>query len=262
MTTNSQWQDAAALLWRNWQAGTVLDALPAHVRPVNRLEGYAVQALIVSASERPPTGWKIAATSLAGQAHIGVDGPLAGRLLAEHTVRSGATLSLRANRMLVAEPEFAFRCGTRLPPRPEPYSESEVLGAMDALLPAIEVPDSRFADFATAGAAQLIADCACARNFVLGSPATMDWRRLDLATHHVRGQVVGRTERDGNGANVLGDPRLALTWLVNELRDLGIALEPGEIVTTGTCMTPIEIQAGDLGVADVGVLGVVEASFA
>jgi 2-keto-4-pentenoate hydratase len=136
-----------------------------------------------------------------------------------------------------------------------------VLDAMDALLPALEVPDSRFADFATAGAAQLIADCACARDFVLGSPAAVDWRKLDLAAHRVRGQVVGRTEREGQGANVLSDPRVALVWLVNELRDLGIALEPDEIVTTGTCMAPLEIQPGDHVVADFGPLGVVEASF-
>ncbi len=257
-----QTAEAASILWRNWQAGHVIQTLDAGRKPDTRRDGYAIQARVAAFSSRPPTGWKIAATSKAGQAHIGVDGPLAGRLLAERTHTSGAALALAGTRMLVAEPEFAFRCGTRLPPRATPYSVAEVVAAMDALIPGIEVPDSRFEDFAKAGAAQLVADCACARDFVLGVPATADWRQLDLAQHKVHGRVAGRIERDGIGSNVLDDPRLALAWLVNELSSLGIALEPGEIVTTGTCMPPLAIEPGDHVVADFGALGRVEARFA
>jgi 2-keto-4-pentenoate hydratase len=54
---------------------------------------------------------------------------------------------------------------------------------------------------------------------------------------------------------VLGDPRVALAWCANELRALGITLRAGEIVTTGTCCTPLPIQAGDLFAADFGALG-------
>jgi 2-keto-4-pentenoate hydratase len=56
---------------------------------------------------------------------------------------------------------------------------------------------------------------------------------------------------------VLGDPRTALTWLVNELRGLGLILEAGQFVTTGTCMKPLEIEPGDAVTADFGVLGAV-----
>ena len=52
--------------------------------------------------------------------------------------------------------------------------------AVDTLHPAIELPDSRFADFVKAGEAQLIADNACAHLFVLGAPTTADWRAVDL----------------------------------------------------------------------------------
>ena len=43
----------------------------------------------------------------------------------------------------------------------------------------------------------------------------------------------------GHGKNVLGDPRVALAWLANELRALGITLRAGEVVTTGTCHPPL-----------------------
>jgi 2-keto-4-pentenoate hydratase len=49
----------------------------------------------------------------------------------------------------------------------------EVLEAMDALLPSIEVPNSRFEDFARAGEAQLIADDACAHRFAIGYHRTL-----------------------------------------------------------------------------------------
>jgi 2-keto-4-pentenoate hydratase len=54
---------------------------------------------------------------------------------------------------------------------------------------------------------------------------------------------------------VLGDPLIALTWLANELSSLGIALQAGEVVTTGTCVTPLPIEPGDQVIADFGPLG-------
>src|SRR5947208_2673943 len=80
-----------------------------------------------------------------------------------------------------------------------------------------QLPESRFTDYAKVGPAQLIADNACAHRFVLGPQAPDAWRGMDLAAHRVVGAVAGRLEREGRGANVLGDPRLALTWLANEL---------------------------------------------
>ena len=247
-------QAASDLLFNHWRGGTVLDALPEALRPETRAEGYAVQARLETRSALPLFGWKIAATSTAGQAHINVDGPLAGRLLAEMVSEDGAVLPFGANRMRVAEAEFAFRMGRDLPPRAVPYGVEEVVAAVAALHPAIEVPDSRFADFTRAGAAQIIADNACAHQFVLGPPADADWRGMDLASHPVRGSAGGAVA-EGRGANALGDPRLALAWLANELSGLGITLAAGRVVTTGTCVVPVPIAPGVEVVADLGILG-------
>ena len=78
----------------------------------------------------------------------------------------------------------------------------------------------------------------------------------------MKGEVVGRLARDGIGANVLGDPRVALTWLVNELSALGLTLRAGEVVTTGTCLVPLEIPPGDRVAMDFGALGRVECRMA
>ncbi len=255
------WDNAAETLWDHWTGGRRLAALPDGMKPASRADGYEIQALLERKSSRPLFGWKIAATSAAGQAHIAVDGPIAGRLLAERVHDSGALLPFGANHMRVAEPEFAFRMGRTLEPRPEPYTKDEVLGAVAALHPAIEVPDSRFEDFTVVGAAQLIADNACAHDFVLGRETDADWRSVDLSRHPVRAVVEGRIEREGSGANVLEDPRLALTWLANELSGLGISLQAGQVVTTGTCMIPLAILPGDTVTADFGPFGTVSARF-
>lgn len=252
---------AAEILNRHWLEGSVLDALPDALRPSNRAEGYAIQAGLERYSAFPLHGWKIAATSVAGQKHIGVDGPLAGRIFRERVFASGAEVPFGANRMAVAEVEFAFRFGRDLAPAALPRNVEEVLAAVETLHPSIEVPDSRFADFVTAGGPQLIADNACAHYFVEGPAYAGDWRAIDFATFKPRGIVGGRYDREGLGANVLGDPRIALTWIANELSSLGIPLRAGEIVTTGTCLVPLEIRRGDHVTADFGMLGTVDVHF-
>lgn len=251
---------AARLLWMHRESGQPLCVLPPDLKPADTAAGHAIQAQLPTVTCRTVVGWKIAATSTAGQAHIGVSGPLAGRVLSGLVDHDGDVVSLAGNRMCVAEPEFAFRFGQRLAPRAQPYSVAEVLDAVDALLPSIEVPNSRFADFARAGEPQLIADDACAHRFTIGAPAPSAWRNLDLRIHRVRATVTRsdgtvKTAREGDGSAVLGDPRNALTWLVNELSGLGIALEPGQFVSTGTCMEPVAVLPGDEVTVDYGVIG-------
>jgi len=79
--TDEQQQRAADTLWDLWRQGGSIASLPDDIRPRTRQDGYAIQVRIEARSEAPLFGWKIAATSTAGQTHIAVDGPLAGRLL-------------------------------------------------------------------------------------------------------------------------------------------------------------------------------------
>ena len=250
---------AAKTLHDHWQGGSKLSAFAGAQRPSNRNEGYAVQAAMEQYASGPVFGWKIAATSEAGQKHINVPGPLAGRIYAEPAIPDGGAAPMAGNAMRVGEPEFAFRMGRSLSPRSAPYTVAEVLDAVGSLHPAIELPDSRFADFVGAGEAQLIADNACAHLFVLGSPTTADWRAVDLVEE--KPVITLRGQRyTGHGRNVLGDPRVALAWLANELRQLGITLKAGEVVTTGTCHPPLPIEAGDHMEADFGTFGRVSVS--
>jgi 2-keto-4-pentenoate hydratase len=256
---------SARLIWAHWQSGQVLRGLPESCRPVTVAQGHAAQAQLPAVSGRQVVGWKIAATSTNGQAHINVSGPMAGRLLSGQVFESGATVPSAGNRMRVAEPEFAFVMAHDLPPQATAYTQPQVMNAVASLHPALEVPDSRMDPFTAAGEAQLLADNACARHFVMGPAAPDVWRELDLSSYPVHAQVQHGSQlkytREGTGGNVLGDPRIALTWLANQLSTLGITLQKGHVVTTGTCMVPLELQAGDSASADFGVLGRVQMIF-
>lgn len=251
-------------LWRLWEAGQVIDALPDDVRPRSRGDGYAVQAAMCAHTSHPLVGWKIAATSAAGQAHINASGPMIGRLVAERLIAPGTKPSLAGNRMRVAEAEFCFRLGEDLGPRDTPYSVEECLSAGAALHVAIEIPDSRYSDFTTVGEAQLIADNACAHEFLLGPEAPDEWRTIDLAAHPVTATKNGTDTFEGGGFNVLGDPREALAWAINEITgpDMGETVRAGEVITTGVSTVPVPVEPGNTVACDFGVLGGVTISFA
>lgn len=260
-------ETAGQLLREARESGRRLASLPDACRPQTRADGYAVQAAVLAGMPGDPWGWKIAATSAAGQAHIGIDGPIAGRLLSSWVIAERDPISLAGNDMALAECEFAFRLGKPLPPRAASYTRDEVVAAIATLYPAIEIPDSRFTSVATVGAPQLIADGACSREFVLGAATMADWRsmRLDeqgvIATIERNGKPVPG-EHTGRGSNALGHPLEAMTWIANELSAVGIGLRAGDVVTTGTCVKPVPVKPGDTIHVAFGPIGRVSARFA
>src|SRR6185369_7962545 len=100
---------AADILWQARLAGKRLEILPEDCRPRSLDEGYAIQDLMAARCGQMTAGWKIAATSEAGQRHIGVSEPLAGRLFADFILPDGASVPAAPLQMRVIEAEFAFR---------------------------------------------------------------------------------------------------------------------------------------------------------
>ena len=69
--------EAADLIWECWNNGRTISMVPEQLIPETRREAYAIQSHYLSKTDYPCFGWKIAATSIAGQQHIGVTGPIA-----------------------------------------------------------------------------------------------------------------------------------------------------------------------------------------
>ena len=260
MLTSENIMAAAAKLHDCWRAGEVIDTLGADLHPAEPADGYAIQAAGARLRDETVIGWKIAATSQAGRDHINVDRPLAGRMFESAVFESGATVSLSGSRMLVAEAEFVFVMGASLQPRPDPFTEIEVKEAIGQLHPGLELPDSRFSDFTQAGTAGLlIADNACASQFVLGPAAPIPFSADALGDHPTTLFVNDQAVSKGRGADALGGPLTALTWLVNTLRTLEVPLLAGQFVTTGVTGQPSPVKAGDTCTVDLGNYGRVSA---
>ncbi len=236
--------------------------LPEDCRPTSRAEGYAAAAAVAGASGSRIAGWKIAATSEAGQKHINVDGPIIGRILERRLLKPGSQVTLGDNIMKVAEAEFAFSFGRDLPPPPRALQlrRSDGCGGGPASLD--RGAGQPLPGFHQGGAAQLIADTACASWLVLGPALESPWRHIDFSAHVVKGLRNGEKVAEGTGKAVLGDPRKALTWFVNEAATYCGGVKAGQFVTTGTCIVPMAIKPGDQVTIDYGELGTMSCGIA
>jgi 2-keto-4-pentenoate hydratase len=246
---------AANIIYQCLQKGDAVDYVKSNLWPETMEEGYAVQTAIHQRTAGAIKGWKIAATAVAGRAHINVDRPLAGRLLSSMCFADGAQLPFGSNRMAVAEAEFVFTLGRDMPPRKTEYSTEEVALSIQSLHAGLEFPDSRFVDFTLPGTAGLIADNACAWQFVLGDPTTEMFDPTSLSDHPTSLIINGETATTGKGSDALGGPLTALVWIANTLSQLGIGMQAGQFVTTGVTGLPTPVKRGDTVCANLGKFG-------
>ena len=132
--------------------------------------------------------------------------------------------------------------------------------AVASVHPAIEVPDSRYTDWLSMKAPDLIGDNAIGCLLCLG-PAAADGLDRDLAGQPVIVRVNGEVVSEGAGRNVLGDPWNVMVWLANHLGARGLTLEAGHVVTTGSAADVVQCQPGDTVTAEFGPIGRAEVHF-
>ncbi len=249
--------DLATALWRARAEGGVIPRQAADGLASVEM-AYGVQREITSLAGLSRLGWKVAVTSKAAQQLLGTEVPATAPMFVDHCFESPAEVAVFAGQDASVEGEFAFRFGRDLPPRETAYGRAEVLAAVAALVPAIEVVGCRFAGgFNALGAVRLVADMAANTAWLKG-PERKDWRGVDLRSHTLRLHRGGETVAEGVGANVLGDPLNVLEWTANHLSALGDGIKAGEVVSTGTCTGVTPVTAGETLVADFGELGRVE----
>jgi 2-keto-4-pentenoate hydratase len=252
---------AANLLAQAWSGQKRLAELPHACRPTDPREAYNCQAALIkqlSSDQGEPIGYKIGGTNEWARQLLGIDEPFYGRLLQKRVYRSPARVAAADFFMCIIEPEFAFKMARDLPPDGAPYEEADIVAAVDTMLPAIEIVDSRFNNWTSIGAPSLIADNGSNGAWVQGPDYTADWRALDLVEHAMTLTVNDVVTRQGCGERVMGNPLNALAWLVNMLNQQGYGLKAGELISTGVCCEVYQAHAGDRLRADFGKLGTVE----
>jgi 2-keto-4-pentenoate hydratase len=239
------------------RTATGIEPLTAETPELDVDGAYAVQraglALRLAAGGRV-AGHKIGLTSEAIQRQLGVDQPDYGYLLDSMVLGDGAEIDVARLLAPRVEAEVAFILGRDLEGN---VSAEDVLAATASVAPALEIIDSRIADWRIT-LADTIADNASSALAVVGDARPV--RDVDLPgltmTLTVGGEMVG-----GRGEAVLGHPATSVAWLVRALAVQGDGLAAGEVVLSGAIARAVDVRAGVDARADFDGLPSVRASF-
>ncbi|GMA55636.1 2-keto-4-pentenoate hydratase [Alicyclobacillus sacchari] len=253
-------QDLAAELSAAERALRAIPPLTERFPDMSMETAYQVQLMNVETKRQAGdriVGHKIGLTSKPMQQMLGVSEPDFGHLFASMQYQSGDVVDFPLIQPKV-EPELAFLLAEDLPgPNVDVYA---VLRATRAVVPAIEVIDSRIADWQIR-LADTIADNASAGCFVLGDEPT-PIGQANLTTCGAVLKINGEVAETGAGAAVMGHPAAAVAWLANRLSSLGTTLRAGDIVLSGAVSAAVPVCAGDHILLSFGRLGRVELTMA
>jgi len=223
-------------------------------------DAYAIQTRVIDrrvAAGARVIGRKIGLTSAPMQQMLGVDEPDFGVLLDDMVVEDGDPIPLDSLLQPRVEAELAFVMDRDL--TGPGVTTATALTAIAGVLPAIEVVDSRVADWRIK-LVDTVADNASSGLLVVGGrmrPVT----DLDL---RLVGVVVSRNGElldTGAGAAALGNPARCVAWLANKLGSLGSGLRAGDVVLPGAVHRMVPVRPGDAFRAEFSRLGAVTARF-
>ena len=226
---------------------------PASLNVAYLSQDYLIKEIVAGGDK--VVGYKVAFTSAASRQAFGAPGPAYGRLLASQRRDSGAAIPAGDFHKVAVELEVAMVVGRRI--NKHVKSIEELKPYVRAVCPALELPDAHFDPNAGRETFEdIVADNLGAHRFVLGPPVEPDKVNADAvaATLTLDGQAVAA----GQARDVLGSPWASLLWLVNGLVKSGFALEPGDVVITGSMNPPYKPPQGrEAGtyVGDFGTLG-------
>ena len=221
---------AAALsevLWTAERNRRPLQLPDPRVAVPDQAAAYAVQRCTFDRRGAALLGFKLGGTV---RPVPGEDRRSYGRLSVAHQVgEAGSPVDPGRFMNPCVEPEIALRLGREL--AGAGHERASVAAHLDAVLPALEIADTRYTVF-PAELLHNIADNGSSGAVVLGDPVA--WREhMDLRAEALQFFAGAALVGSGVGADVMGDPLLALSWLAGRLAQDGLTLPAGAVVITG-----------------------------
>lgn len=262
MLTNQQISQAAQNLWHAEQTGEWIEPL-SNVHPDADVDdayrvGLAVRDIKLQ-NGRSVKGHKIGLTSRAMRELTGATEPDYGFIFDNWFVPEGAVVQRSTMNRPMVEAELAFVMGEPL--RGPAVHAADVIRATEFVLPALEIVDSRYSGRGTNMLVDSISDAASCGFVVLGgNPVKLtdvDIRRIS-ASLSINGQVV----ESGSAAAVMGNPVNAVAWLASTLLEFDVAMQPGDVILSGSFLKAVPLDAGDSLLALFDQLGEVTLSVA
>jgi 2-oxo-3-hexenedioate decarboxylase len=207
-------------------------------------DAYAIQHEIRRRKEsrgHKIIGMKAGLTSRAKMKQVGVDSPSYGFLADYFAVDDGAAVEIKKLVHPRVEPEIAFVLKREL--IGAGCHIASVLAAIDFVVPAMEIIDSRYENFKF-DMPSVVADNSSSSRFVLGGRSKLV-EDLDLRTLGIVLEKNGVPFSFGAGAAVLGHPAAAVAMVVNLLAKRGEGLPAGTLILTGGITEAVSVAAGD-----------------
>jgi 2-keto-4-pentenoate hydratase len=258
--THSVVQEAADLLYAAQTGRTPISPLTERFPSLDVNGAYAIQRANLSRRLRDGhtlVAHKIGLTSESMQTLLGVDEPDFGYILDDMVLANGAAVAATRFCAPRVEPEVAFLL--REPLHGPGVTVGDVYAATDAVAPALEIVDSRIADWKLT-LADTVADNASSGAVVLG-----DWvplhGEIDLSGARASLWLNGTEIDSGLGSAVMGDPAAAAAWLANALAGFGTEILAGQFIMSGSFTTAAFIRPGDVAATAISGLGAVSVNF-
>lgn len=195
------------------------EILAQHGAPRSAADAYRIQDLVWTAlhpGERP-VAWKV------GGPNDRVE-PTAAPVL--RLLGSPAAVAASDFRMIGVEAEVACRLSRGV------REESEIATAISEIVVAIEVCDTRIADWKNAPELWKLADFQNNGALIAGS-GTREWQAIDFTNVNPELEVNGKN-LVANPAHPYGNPLRLLPWIVAHCAQRTGGLRAGDLVTTGS----------------------------
>lgn len=241
MTTAQERQEVLQRVVQCFRTGAVASPFAAPALTDN--DAYAVQYQLIERLKgqgEVVRGHKVALTTQAARAHLGVDEPCFGHILDARVYANGAQVPLAELADPHCEAEVAFVLGEEL--KGPGVTPVQVMAATRAVLPAIELVDIKVQGDGIR-AADVIAHQALHGGVIIGS-RLIDLTIVDLQYEGVTVEYDGQLAGSGTGAEVMGNPINPVAWLANKMAEFDDHLKAGEIIISGSIVTPVRVRPG------------------
>jgi 2-keto-4-pentenoate hydratase len=252
--------ELADRLWRAELDRRPIEPITENWADLSLADAYAIQACNIRRrvdAGHAIRGCRLGRTSQPRQEILGVTEPDFGMLIDDMFVEDGDEVPLESLLQPRVVGGIAFVMARDL--AGPGVTTADALTAIGGVLPAIEIADSRIADWRVQ-LADTVADNASAGKVVLGSritPAsTVDLRLAGMLLHRN-----GVSVESAAGGAALGNPVRCLTWLANKLLPPERGLRAGDIVFSGPLHRLVPVRPNDVYEVEFAHLGTVTVGF-
>ncbi|RTQ91847.1 2-keto-4-pentenoate hydratase [Lysinibacillus telephonicus] len=207
-------------------------------------EAYLVQQELVRTKleeGRRIVGPKMGLTSKAKMKQMGVEEPIYGYVFDYMLIHNGGKVPFHDLIHPKVEAEIVFLIGEDI--EGPGITGAQVLAKTQAVLPALEIIDSRYENF-NFTLPDVVADNASTSRVVFGTTLkSPEQFELDLvgATLSINGEIKDL----GAGAAVLGHPANAIAMLANMLAKKGEKIRKGDVILSGALTGAVMLNVGD-----------------